>query len=147
MELTRWNPWRELEDVTSRLNTMFKTRDEGRGLGGMTAADWNPAVDIKENKEEYIITAELPGVDKKDIKVTLRNDVLAIEGARNVEQKSDDETLHRVERFYGTFFRSFVLPEGANDEKILANFKDGLLTVHVPKREPARPRTREVPVG
>ena len=147
MELTRWNPWRELEDVTSRLNTMFRTRDDGRGIGGMTTADWNPAVDIKENREEYLITAELPGVDKNDIKVTLKNNVLAIEGNKKVEKKTDDEMLHRVERFYGTFFRSFVLPEGANEQKIQANFKEGILHVHVPKQEPARRETREVPVG
>lgn len=147
MELMRWNPWRELEEVTNRLNTMFRTRDDERTPGRMLTADWSPAVDIEENKEEYLITADLPGVEKKDIKVTLKNNVLAIEGTKRAEKKDETETFHRVERFYGNFFRSFVLPEGINDQKILAQFKDGVLIVHVPKVEPMPVESKEVPVG
>lgn len=147
MELTRWNPWREIEDVTSRLNAMFRTRDDRRDFGRLGMPDWSPAVDIKENQEEYLITAELPGVNKKDVKVTMRNNVLALEGTKQTETKSESETMHRMERFYGTFHRSFVLPEGTNEQKIQANFNDGLLIVHIPKVQPSPIETKEIPVG
>jgi len=147
MELTRWNPWRELEDMTNRLNTLFRARDDERAPHRSFVADWNPAVDIKENEEEYLITAELPGVDKKDVKVSLKNDVLVIEGTKKAEKKEEKETFHRVERFHGTFYRSFLLPEGTDEEKIQARFSEGILTVNVPKAQVSPVRSKEVPVS
>jgi HSP20 family protein len=95
--------------------------------------EWSPAVDIKETDKEYLVKAELPGVKREDVKVSLDDDVLTIEGERRQEKDVKGEKTHRVERFYGTFSRSFALPEFADAKAIRAESKDGVLNVHVPK--------------
>src|SRR2546426_2987313 len=100
----------------------------------MTVADWAPAVDITEDDKEYLIKAEIPEVEKKDVKVTVQDGVLTIQGERKKEtEEKDNKRFHRVEHFYGTFVRSFTLPEDAAEDKTRAEFKDGLLLVHLPK--------------
>jgi len=147
----RSNPFRELEDLGSRFTRFFDRLSIGRGNGGetMTVADWVPAVDIAEDENEYLIKVEIPEVDKKDVKVTVQEgSMLTMQGERKKEQK--DETsrrFHRMERVYGKFVRSFMLPEDADEDKIMAEFKDGMLMVHLPKRERPKPKQVEVKVA
>jgi HSP20 family protein len=146
---TRWHPIKELEAMENRLATFF-----GRGLirmeGGkeeMTVAEWAPLVDITEDDKEYLIKAELPEVKKEDVKLAVHNDVLTITGERKYEKEETNKKYHRVERSYGSFTRSFALPEDADEGKVAADFKDGVLKVHLPKSEKAKPKSIEVKIA
>jgi HSP20 family protein len=101
---------------------------------------WLPPVDIRETEEAYLVTAELPGLTKKDVDVTVENSILTLSGERRWEKSSESETYHRMERAFGRFSRSFTLPHQVEADKVKANFKDGLLTVSIPKAEQAKPR-------
>jgi len=146
--MTRWDPFKELEDMQSRLGTLFgrlPVRKEG-GKEAMTVAEWAPLVDIVEDEKEYLIKAELPEVKKEDVKVTVEDDVLTITGERKYEKEEKGKKYHRVERAYGSFERSFTLPEDADGSKVNAEFKDGILKVRLPKSEKAKPKAVEVKV-
>ena len=142
--LTRWEPL-ELEDVQNRLSKFFGRRTNGND--DMTMADWTPLADITEDDKEYVIKAELPDVKKEDVKVTVENGVLTIAGERKFEREEKKKKYHRVERAFGTFVRSFSLPDVAEASKVKAEFKNGMLTVHVPKSEKAKPKQVEVNVA
>ncbi len=109
-------------------------------------AEWMPVVDIFEDEEEYVITAELPDVKKDDVRVTVENGVLTITGERKFEKEENNKRWHRVERAYGSFARSFALPDDGDVTKVNAEFKDGMLKVRVAKSESARPKQIEVKV-
>jgi HSP20 family protein len=113
----------------------------------MTTSAWAPLVDITEDDKEYLIKAELPEVKKEDVKVTIENGTLSISGHRKFEKEEKDKKYHRIERSYGSFIRSFALPEGTNASKVAAEFKDGVLTVHLPKTEEAKQKAVEVKVS
>jgi HSP20 family protein len=144
----RWDPFKEMEEISERFNRLFgrlpARRESGREA--LTVADWAPTVDISEDDREYLIKAEIPEVDKKDVKVTLQEGVLTIQGERKQEKEEKGKKFHRVERSYGTFLRSFTLPEEVAEDKLKAEFKDGMLLVHLPKSERAKPRAIEVKV-
>lgn len=112
----------------------------------MKVTAWAPSIDVAETPEEYVITAELPGVDKKDVRITIRDGALSIEGERKVEKEEKKKKFHRIERFYGSFSRTFTIPEGVLDDKVLADFDNGLLHVHLPKSETASVRSKEVQI-
>jgi HSP20 family protein len=146
--LTKWNPLRELEEIQSRLSSLFgRTPLRGLGEETMTVSEWTPLVDITEDEKEYLIKAELPEVKKEDVKVTVENGTLSITGERKVEKEEKGKKYHRVERAYGSFMRSFTLPEGTTGDKVSAEFKDGVLKVHLPKSEEAKPKSIDVRVG
>ena len=148
--ITRWDPFRELEEMQNRLSTLVgraPVRKNGEKKEAMTVAEWAPLVDITEDDKEYLIKAELPEVKKEDIKLTAHNDVLTITGERKYEKEEKGKKYHRVERAYGSFERSFTLPEDADEGKIAAEFKDGVLKVHLPKSEKAKPKSIEVKIG
>jgi len=109
--------------------------------------NWLPPVDIEENDREYILKAELPGMKKEEVKLTVEGGTLSISGERKAEKEEKDKKYHRMERSYGAFQRSFTLPEGALAEEISAEFKDGVLLVHLPKDETAKPQAIEVKVS
>ena len=113
----------------------------------MAVADWAPLVDISEDDQEYRIKAELPEVKHDDVKVTAEEGTLTIMGERKFVQDEKSTKYHRVERFYGSFGRSFALPDDASPAKVTAEFKDGLLTVHLAKTEKAKPQRVEVPIA
>jgi len=113
----------------------------------MTVADWIPPVDISETAAEYLIKAEIPEVKKEDVKVTLEHGVLTIQGMRRRETEEKGKKYHRVERSYGSFVRSFSLPDFVDDAKVQAVVKDGILTLHLPKSEQAKPKAIEVKVA
>lgn len=146
--LMRWDPFRELEEVSDRLNRMFArpaTRTNGKET--MVVADWTPTVDISETDGEYQIKAEIPDVKKEDVKVTLEDGVLTIQGERKQEKEEKGKKYHRIERSYGSFVRSFSLPDVIDEEKVKAEFKDGVLSLHLPKSEKAKPKAIEVKVS
>ncbi|ALA60317.1 Hsp20/alpha crystallin family protein [Nitrospira moscoviensis] len=144
-----WNPWKDLEELEKRLATMWG-RSPAKGDGdkeAMTVAEWSPLVDIAEDDKEYTVKAELPEIKKEDVKITVQDNVLAISGERKYEKEEKGKKYHRVERAYGSFMRSFTLPEDADGAKVAAEYKDGILKVHVPKSEKAKPKSIEVKVA
>jgi HSP20 family protein len=116
------------------------------GGEGLQSAAWSPVVDIEESAEAYTIRAELPGLSKEKVKVTVENGVLTLSGERDLERRVETKTFHRVERSHGTFTRSFTLPDDVDSESVAANFKDGLLEIQIAKREEALPKSIEVRV-
>jgi HSP20 family protein len=149
MTLVRWDPFRELEEVSDRLNRMFarpaaaRTNDKET----MIVADWTPSVDISETDGEYQIKAEIPDVKKEDVKVTVEDGVLTIQGERKHEKEEKGKKFHRIERSYGSFVRTFSLPDVIDEEKVKAEFKDGVLNLYLPKSEKAKPKAIEVKVA
>jgi HSP20 family protein len=147
MSIVTWDPFRELEDVSNRLNRLFSRSPGTRDGGALAVFDWAPTVDIAETAEEYQIKAELPEVKKEDIKVSVENNTLRIEGERKQEKEEKGKKWHRVERSYGSFLRTFTLPENADGTKMSAEYKNGVLNVHLPKASKPAPRTVEVKGG
>ncbi|MBK9307909.1 MAG: Hsp20/alpha crystallin family protein [Nitrospira sp.] len=146
MALVRWDPFRELEEVSNRLNRMlaYPASHASNGKEAMIVADWTPSVDISETAGEYLIKAEIPDVKKEDVKVSLEDGVLTIQGQRKLEQEDKGTKYHRIERSYGSFVRTFSLPDVVEPEHVKAEFKDGVLNLHLPKSEKAKPKTIEV---
>ena len=120
----------------------FALRTTGQGETSIT--QWSPAVDIREDDEKYVVIADVPGVDTKDIEVTFEDGVLGITGERKVEERNEKEGYTRVERVYGKFSRQFRLPESADESKIKASGKNGVLEIEIPKKERAKPRRIEI---
>ena len=148
-EVSEWNPFRELDDMNNRLFRILggTTSRTGNGREEITVAAWAPLVDITEDDKEYIIKAELPEVKKNDVKVRVEDGVLYITGERNLEKEEKGKRYHRIERAYGSFTRTFSLPEDADAQQVNAEFKDGMLSVHVAKDKNARPKSIEVKVS
>lgn len=150
MAIVRWEPFRDLVSVQDRMNRIFDEAFRGQGratddewaLGG----SWAPAVDIFEHEGNLVLKAELPGVDPKDVDVRVENNVLTLRGERKFESEVKREQYHRVERAYGSFSRSFTLPNAVDTEKIKAEYKDGVLRVTLPQREDAKPKQIAVAV-
>ncbi|HOB62832.1 MAG TPA: Hsp20/alpha crystallin family protein [Candidatus Competibacteraceae bacterium] len=140
MALMRYEPFNMLNQLQREMNRLFESSRRGDEEGGQLLADWAPAVDIKEEVNQFVIHADLPGVEAKDIDITLEHGVLTLKGQRTVEKKDETENYRRVERVRGTFLRRFSLPEAVDAEKVSAKCKDGVLEVIVPKRESAQPR-------
>ena len=150
MTLTRWNPAQELSEMQNRWASLFGRSPLQTPTGKEEAimlAEWAPVVDITEDEKEYLIKAELPEMKKEDVKVTVENGVLTISGERKFEKEEKKKKYHRIERGYGTFVRSFTLPDDADASKVKAEFKNGLLTVHLPKSEKAKPKQIEVNIA
>ena len=147
--LARWNPFREMEELQKRIDSLFHlqpSRTNGSKESATIGARWAPLVDVTEDDTEYVIKAELPEVQKGDVKVTVENGILTIAGERKLENEATNRKYHRVERTYGTFIRSFTVPDDADDAKVSADFRDGVLTVRLAKNEKARPKTIDVKV-
>lgn len=154
MNQYRWNPFREIEDLFDRYSrvlggpTTAQLPGSGASREALARPDWLPPVDIIERKDSYVLKVELPEVRKEDVKVNVDNGVLTISGERRMEtDENDQETQHRrVERLYGSFSRSFTLPEEADESRIDAGYRDGMLTLTIPKQPQAQPRAIEVKV-
>lgn len=147
--IVQWDPFHELEDMHRRLTTLFdagRTPRRAEEKDAMVLAEWEPAVDIQEDEKSYLIKAELPDVKKEDVHVTVENGVLTMTGERKMEKEEKNRKYHRVERSYGSFVRSFVLPDDIDPKKVNATYKDGLLTITVAKTESAKPKHVEVKV-
>ena len=148
MNLIRWDPFRELEDMSTRLNRLFGTAPMRRTLedDGNHFADWTPAVDLEETEKEYTLKADLPDMQKSDVKVGIDGGVLTIEGERKKEQEEKGKKFHRIERSYGKFVRRMPVPSDVDQQHVGAEFKDGVLRVHMPKSETAKPRALDIKV-
>ena len=147
---TRWNPFKEIEEMEKRLSSYFGRTPTSTGIDkkeAITVAEWSPLVDISEDEKEYLIKAEIPEMRKEDIKLNVHDDVLTITGERKYEKEEKNKKYHRVERAYGSFMRSFTLPEDADGSKVNAEYKDGVLKVHLPKSEKAKPKAIEVKIA
>lgn len=154
--LTRWNrlgastwdPFKDLAEFEQRLASAF-SRGLTKPIGeeAIAAADWAPLVDISEDDKEFLVKAELPGLKKEEIKVTVENGVMIISGERKVEKEEKTKKYHRVERSYGKFERSFTLPDKADGSNVNAEFKDGVLQVRLPKTEKPASKTLEVKIS
>jgi HSP20 family protein len=138
-----------MEEIGERFNRLIGRRSARRESNqeALTVADWIPTVDIAEDDKEFIIKAELPEVKKEDVKVMIQQGVLTIQGERKQEKEENGKRFHRIERSYGTFVRSFTLPEQVDEDKLKAEFKDGILMVHLPKTERPKPQAVEVKVA
>jgi HSP20 family protein len=141
--------------MSDRLNRVFAglgrpalPRTNGpEGREALTVPDWAPVVDITETDNEYLIKAEIPEVKRDDVKVSVQNGVLTLQGERKKEKEEKGKKFHRVERYYGSFLRTFSVPDNVDETKVVAEFKDGVLNVHLPKTEKAKPKAIEVKVA
>jgi HSP20 family protein len=150
MAIVRFEPFRDLVTIQDRMNRLFneafrgpRAGDEDWGLGG----SWAPAVDILEQDGNIVLKAELPGVDPKDVDVRVENNTLTLKGERKADHEVKKENYHRVERSYGTFTRSFSLPNVVDTEKIKAEYRDGVLNVTLPTKEEAKPKQISINVS
>ena len=142
MNIIRYDPFRELASLQSRLNRAFDTTLSGpaRNEEELLTGAWAPPVDILETKEKTVLKAELPGFDEDQIHLHFEDGILSLEGERTFEKENAEENYHRVERSYGRFVRSFTIPSNVDNEKITAAFHNGILTVELPKREETKPK-------
>lgn len=145
MDLVKWNPWREFEDLFDRYSKAVGW-SRSSGQENVAAVDWTPCVDVVESEDAYELHVELPGVQRKDVQVTVDQGLLIVQGARQREEEQQGRTWHRVERTSGAFRRSFALPDDVEAQSVRASFKDGVLTVSLRKSETKRPRAIEVKV-
>jgi HSP20 family protein len=145
MSIVRYDPFRDLRTLQEEVNRLFSSNltpsfaDEGIGRGA-----WNPTVDIYENKDQIVLEAELPGMNREDFDLTIENNVITLRGERRFEKKDDADNYHRVERAYGSFTRSFTLPQTISGEGANAEYRNGVLRVTLPKREETKARRIEI---
>jgi HSP20 family protein len=141
MSVVRYDPFRDIRTLQDEVNRLFSSNltrffdDEGIGRGA-----WNPHVDIYENKEQIILEAELPGMNREDFDLSIENNVLTLRGERKFEKKDENDNYHRVERSYGSFTRSFTLPQTVSSDGAIAEYRNGVLRVALPKREEVKAR-------
>lgn len=147
MRLMKWDPLRDIETLHDRMNRVFNSAlmvrfpEEERELGA-----WTPAIDITENEDHYLVTADIPGVSKEDVKVDFHDGMLTVKGEKRSEEKEEKDNYLRVERSFGSFVRTFTLPETVEPDKIKATYKDGVLKLSIPKKADAKPKKIEIKV-
>ncbi len=146
MSLRAWDPYRDFMSLRDNINRMFEETVRGDRAMDMTTSSWPVPVDIYETKDEVVVRLEAPGINPKDVKIHLVGDQLTISGKREHEGRTEDRNYVRVERRFGQFVRSFTLNLPVVAEKVRANYKDGLLEVHLPKAEEVKPKEIEVSV-
>ncbi|HEV7376031.1 MAG TPA: Hsp20/alpha crystallin family protein [Pyrinomonadaceae bacterium] len=145
MSIVRYDPFRDLRSLQDEVNRLFSTNlsrtfdDEGMARGA-----WNPSVDIYENKDQIVLEAELPGMKREDFDLSIENNVITLRGERRFEKQDEGDNFHRVERSYGSFARSFTLPQTVQTDEVTAEYRNGVLRVKMPKREEVKARRIEV---
>ncbi|HEY0172885.1 MAG TPA: Hsp20/alpha crystallin family protein [Pyrinomonadaceae bacterium] len=145
MSITRYDPFRDLKSLQDEVNRLFSTNfTRSFGDEGIARGAWTPNVDIFENKDEIVLEAELPGMNREDFELTIENNVLTLRGERRFEKRDEADNYHRVERAYGAFTRSFTLPQTVSAENAAAEYKNGVLRVTLRKREEVKARRIEV---
>ncbi len=150
-KVTTWNPLREMDEAQDRLNRFFlgggfPTRMGNGEIPSLAVADWSPEVDISEDDQGYLLKADLPEMKKDDVRVTLEDGILSVSGERKGLKEDQKKKFHRIERSFGTFRRSFTLPEDADSTKVTAEFRDGVLKVHLPTTPVAKSKATQVKV-
>jgi HSP20 family protein len=142
MAIVKWDPFKDFMTLRDRMNRLFEdmvafSRGEEKDL---ISSSWVPAVDIYETESEVVLSAEVPGVDEKDIEINIEDGNLTVKGERKFEKETKEENYHRIERSYGSFFRSFALPSYVDHEKIEAEYDNGLLRIRMPKKPEVKPK-------
>lgn len=148
MAMVRWDPFQDLIALQDRMNQLFdqtwaRSRREREGV---VAAAWSPAVDVYETPEGIVLKVELPGLNKEDIDIQIKDNTVTLKGERHVEKDVKQENYLRVERAHGAFHRTFTLPTAIQTEKVRAVFKDGVLELNIPKAEDAKPKQIKIEV-
>jgi HSP20 family protein len=145
----RWDPLNRLDDMQQQMSHLFDLAplrsESGREL--MAVAEWAPPVDITEDEQEYLIQMELPEIKREEMKLNIEHGVLSVSGERKKENEEKTRKQHRIERSYGRFVRSFTLPDDASPANVKAEFKNGVLCIHVPKDEMAKPKSIDIKVS
>ena len=145
MAIIRWDPFRDLITLREKMNRLFEEAASSRGEEkDLISSSWTPSVDIFETEHEVVLTAEVPGIDDKDIEIKIEDSTLTLRGERNLEKEIKEENYHRIERAYGSFYRSFSLPNYIDAEKIKAEHENGVLKVVMPKKQELKPRKIKV---
>ena len=145
MSIVRYDPFRDLRTLQEEVNRLF-TGNVARAFDdeGIARGSWSPNVDIYENKDQIVLEAELPGMKREDFDVSVENNIITLRGERHFEKKEDSDNYHRVERAYGSFTRSFTLPNTVSSEGASADYSNGVLRVTIPKREETKARRIEI---
>jgi len=145
MAITRWDPFREVMALQNRMNSLFREMNEPEGA--LSTASFVPAVDIYEDSKKVVLKLEVPGIEEKDLDVRVENNLLTVKGERKFEKEEKEENFHRIERRYGSFFRSFTLPSTVDSEHIGASYNAGVLRLELMKKPEAQPKQIKVNVG
>ena len=145
MTINRYDPFRDLRNLQEEVNRLF-TGNVGRSFEdeGIARGSWSPSVDIYENKDQLVLEAELPGMKREDFELSVENNVITLRGERHFEKRDEADNYHRVERAYGSFTRSFTLPNTITGEGASADYRNGVLRVTLPKREETKARRIEI---
>ena len=146
MRVIKWEPFRDIDDMFDRVFADSMRRWPRAPGEERRVYDWAPAADVSETEAEYLIKAELPEVSKDDLSITVQEGVLTLAGERKQEKREDNEKVHRIERFHGTFSRRFTLPDDADEQAIRAESKEGVLVIHIPKHKMLQPQPRQIQV-
>lgn len=145
MAIIRWDPFRDMITLRDKMNRLFEDAVSSRGEErDLVSSSFVPAVDIFETENELVLSAELPGIDEKDIEIKIEDNTLSLKGERKFEKEAKEENYHRIERAYGSFFRSFNLPNFIDQDAIHAEHEHGVLKIHMPKRAELKPRTVKI---
>jgi HSP20 family protein len=148
MAITRWDPFRDMFALQNRMNSLFQEFNRGQGeTDAITTAAFVPAVDIYEDEHKIVLKLEVPGMKQEELDIRLENNVLAVRGERKFEKEEKEENFHRIERRYGSFYRSFTVPNTVNTENIKADYEAGVLRIALEKRAEAKPKQIKVQVG
>ena len=145
MAIVRWDPFREVASLQNRVNALF--RDFNEGESAITTASFIPAVDIYEDEKKVVLKLEVPGIEEKDLDVSVENNTLTVKGERKFEKEEKEENFHRIERRYGSFYRAFTLPATVDTGSVAANYNAGVLKVELKKKPEAQPKQIKVNVG
>ena len=145
MAITRWDPFREVVALQDRFNTLFRDLNESEGT--LTTASFVPAVDVYEDEKKVVLKLEVPGIEEKDLDVSVENNTLTVKGERKFEKEEKEENFHRIERRYGSFYRAFTLPTTVDTENVAASYNAGVLKLELKKKPEAQPKQIKVNVG
>ncbi len=146
MAITRWDPFRDVLALQNRMNSLFQDFNRGDN-DAVTTAAFVPPVDIYEDEHKIVLKLEVPGLKESDLDIQLENNVLTIKGERKFEKEEKEENFHRIERRYGSFYRSFTIPNTVNAEGVKAGYDAGVLRIELEKRAEAKPKQIKVEVG
>ena len=145
MAIIRWDPFRDLITLREKMNRLFEEAFTSRGEDReLISSSWTPSVDIYETENALVLSAEVPGVDEDDIEIRIEDNTLSIKGERKFEKETKEENYHRIERAYGSFYRSFTLPSYVDQDKIEAEHENGVLKITMPKKPELKPRKVKV---
>jgi HSP20 family protein len=141
MAIIRWDPFRDLITLREKMNRLFEDTFAARGEEkDLMSSTWTPSVDIYESENDVVLTAELPGIEEKDIEIKIEDNTLTIKGERKLEKETKEENYHRIERAYGTFYRSFTIPHNVDQNKIQAEHENGVLKITMPRKPELKPQ-------